>query len=127
MFAGPDGAGQDQILGRGDPLTARKRVNLCRTDALGGGEIKGLERLDLREAGLTQSLPDHGLVPRALLGAEHLVEILLVRPVGVARLTGQAFKDACDAGHLQRTRLRHDEIASDDGRGHAGAPVSQRS
>ena len=36
-LAGPDRAGEDQILRRGDPLAARERVDLGRADALGGG------------------------------------------------------------------------------------------
>ena len=39
-LAGPDRAGEDQILGRGDPLAARQRVDLRRADALGGGEVE---------------------------------------------------------------------------------------
>ena len=68
-FAGADRAGEDQILGRRDPLAARERVDLRRVDAVGGGEVEGVERLHLREARLAQPLADHRLVPRGLLGA----------------------------------------------------------
>ena len=39
-LAGADRAGEDQILGRGDPLAARQRVDLGRADALGRGEVE---------------------------------------------------------------------------------------
>jgi hypothetical protein len=126
-FASPDRARENQILGRGDPLAAREGVNLCRAHAVGGGEIKCIERLRLRKACLAESLPDHRLVSRGLLGAQDLVEILFMRPVCVARLAGEAFKDARDPGHLQRACLRDDEIAGDDGRRHTRAPVNHPS
>ena len=121
-FAGADRAGEDQILGRGDPLAARERVDLRRADAVGGGEVEGVERLHLRKARLAQPLADHRLVARGLLGGEHLVEVVLVRPVRIARLAGQAFKGARDAGQFQRARLRDDEIAGDGGGAHAAPP-----
>ena len=68
-FAGADRAGEDQILRRGDPLAARERVDLRRADAVGGGEVEGVERLHLREARLAEPLADHRLMPRGLLGA----------------------------------------------------------
>jgi hypothetical protein len=102
-------------------------VDLRRTYAVRRREIKRVQRLDLRETGVAQSLSHHRLMPRALLGAEHLVEVVLVRPVGITRLTGQPFKDTRDARQLQCARLREDEIAGDDTRGHADTPVSQPS
>ena len=48
-------------------------VDLCRVDALSGGEIKRVERLHLREARLAEALADDGLVPRGVLGTEDLV------------------------------------------------------
>ena len=39
-LAGPDRAGQDQILWRRDSLAPGERVDLRRVDALGDGEIK---------------------------------------------------------------------------------------
>ena len=54
-FAGADRTGEDQILGRGDPFAAREGVDLRRADAVGGGEIKGVERLHLREARLARA------------------------------------------------------------------------
>ena len=110
-LAGADRAGEDQILGRGDPLAARERVDLRRADAVGGGEVEGVERLHLGKARLAQPLADHRLVARGLLGAEDLVQIVLVRPVRIARLARQGFKRARDAGQLQRARVRDDEIA----------------
>ena len=89
--------GQDQILGRRDPLATRERVDLGRVHAVGGREIKRVERLHLREPGLVQPLPDHRLMPRALLGAQDFVQIVFVRPVRVARLPGEPFKRARDA------------------------------
>ena len=58
---------------------------------------------------------------------EDLVEIVLVRPVRIARLAGQGFKGARDAGQLQRARLRDDEIAGEGGGAHAAPPRSQPS
>ena len=97
-LAGANGAGQDQILGGGDPFATGERVDLRRVDAVGGGKIKGVERLHLREARLAQALADDRLVSGGLLGAENLVQIVLVEPVAVARLSGQAFKRA---GHTR--------------------------
>lgn len=77
-FAGADRPGDDQILGRSDPFPAGERVNLRGTDALDGGEIKGIEGLDLGKPRLAQSLTDHGLVSRGLLGAQHLLRAALL-------------------------------------------------
>ena len=126
-LAGADRAGEDEILGRGDPLAARQRVDLRRADALGRGEVKGVEGLDLRKARLAEPLADHRLVPRGLLGGEDLVEVVLVRPMRIARLTGQGFKRARDARQFQRPRLRDDEIAGEGGGAHAAPPRSQPS
>jgi len=126
-FAGTNRAGEDQILGGGDPLAARERVDLCRADTVGGGEVKGIEGLHLREARLAEPLADHGLVPRCLLRGEHLMEIVFVRPVRIARLAGQGFKGARDARHFQRPRLRDDEIPGERGGAHATPPRSQPS
>jgi hypothetical protein len=38
------GAGQDQILGRGDPFATRAGVDLRRVDAIGGRQITRVER-----------------------------------------------------------------------------------
>ena len=123
----PIGPGEDQILGRGDPFAAGEGVDLRRVDAVGGGEIKGVERLHLREARLAQALADDRLVSRGLLGAEDLVQIVLVRPVAVARLPGQAFKRAGHAGQLQRARVGDDQIADHRGGAHAPTSTSQPS
>ena len=49
-----------------------------------------------------------------------------MRPVCLARLTGEAFKDARDAWQLERAGLGDDQIASDAGGGHT-ASASQLS
>ena len=100
-LAGADGPREDQILGRGDPLAARERVDLGRVDAIGGGEVEGVERLYLREARLAEALADYRLVPRGLLGTEDLVEIVFVRPVGIPRLSGQASNARATPGNLR--------------------------
>jgi hypothetical protein len=79
-------------------------VDLGRADAVGGGEVEGVEGLHLRESRLAEPLADQGLVPRRLLRGEHLMEVVFVRPVRIARLAGQGFKGARDAGQLQRPR-----------------------
>ena len=61
-LAGADRPREDQILGRHHPLAARQCVDLRRIDAVGGGEVEGVERLHLREACLAQTLANHGLV-----------------------------------------------------------------
>ena len=122
----PIGPAKIRFSGARDPLAARERMNLRRVDALGGREIERVQRLDFGKARLSEALADHRFVPGRLLGAEDLVEILLVRPVRVARLAGEAFKDARDARHLQRAGLGDDEIAGDDGRAHtarSGQPL----
>ena len=124
---GPDRTGEDEILRRGDPLAAGQGMDLGRADALGGGEIKRVERLDLGKARLAEPLADHRLVPRRLLGGEDLMEIILVRPVRIARLTGQGLKGARDSRQFQRPRLRDDEIAGEGGGTHATPPRSQPS
>ena len=126
-LAGPDRAGEDQILGRGDPLAARERVDLGRADAVGGREVEGIEGLHLGKARLAEPLADHGLVPRRLLRGEHLVEVVFVGPVRIARLTGQGFERARDAGQFQRAGLRDDEIAGEGAGAHATPPRSQPS
>jgi hypothetical protein len=96
-FAGADRAREDQILGGRDPLAARQGVDLGRADALGGREVEAVEGLDLGKARLAQPLTDHGLVARGLLRGQDLVEIILVWPMRIARLTRQGFERARDA------------------------------
>lgn len=102
-------------------------MDLRRADAVGGGEIEGIEGLDLREARFTEPLADHGLVPRRLLRTEHLMEVVLVGPVCIARLAGQGFKGARDPRHFQCARLRDDEIPGEGSGAHATPPRSQPS
>lgn len=123
-FAGADRAGQDQIFGRGHPRATGERMDLRGADALGGREIEAVEGLDLGKARLAEPLANHGLVSRRLLGAEDFVQVVLVRPVRVARLPRQAFKHTGDARQLQRTGLGDDEITGEGGGRHAGASVS---
>ena len=111
-FCRANRAGEDQILRRGHPLAPRERMDLGRGDAVGGGEVEGIEGLHLRKARLAQPLTDDRLVARGLLGGEHFVEIVLVGPMRIARLTGQRFKRACNARQFQGPRLRDDEIAA---------------
>ena len=66
-------------------------------------------------------------MPRGLLRGEHLMEVILVWPMGVARLAGQGFKGARDARQFQRAGLRDDEITSQRGGAHAAPPRSQPS
>ncbi len=58
-FPRADRAGEDEILGRRHPLAPRQRVHLGGVDAIGRREIKGVKRLDLREASLSEPLADH--------------------------------------------------------------------
>ena len=51
----------------------RERVDLRCADAVGRGEVEGIEGLHLREARLAQALADDRLVPRRLLSTEDLV------------------------------------------------------
>jgi hypothetical protein len=117
---------QDQILGRGHPLAAGQRVDLRRADALGSGEIKQIKRFHLGEARLAQTLADDRLVPGRKLRAEHLLQIVFVRPVRVTRLAGEAFEGPGDPGELERPRMRDDEITGQR-RAHAGTSASQPS
>ena len=101
--------------------------SLRRADPLDGGEIKRVERFHLGEARLAEPLADHRLVARGLLRGEHLVEVILVGPMRIARLTGQGFEGARHARQFQRPRLRDDEIAGETGGAHAAPPRSQPS
>ena len=92
----PDRTGEDEILGRGDPLAPRQRVDLGRADAIRRGEVERVERLHLRKARLAQPLANDGLVARCLLGSEDLMEIILMRPMRITRLTSECLKRARD-------------------------------
>ena len=126
-LAGADGPREDQILGRGDPVAAGQRVELRGVDALGGGEVKGVERLDLREAGLAQPLPHHGLVPRRQLRREDLMQVVFVGPVGIACLSGHVLKHARHAGKLQGPRLQDHQVAGERADAHTATSRSQPS
>src|SRR6266511_1560106 len=97
-LAGANRARQNEILGGGDPLAARQRVDLSRADAVRRGEVERVERLHLRKARLPQPLANDGLMARRLLGGEDFVEIILMRPMRIARLTSECLKSARDPG-----------------------------
>jgi len=102
-------------------------MDLRGAHAIGGREVERVERLDLGEARLTEPLADYGLVARRLLGGQHLMEIVFVRPMRIARLASERFKGPRDAGQFQRPRLRDDEITAEGGGAHAAPPRSQPS
>ena len=126
-LAGPDRTRQDQILWRRHPLPTREGVDVRRIDAVRGGKVEGVERFDLWEARLVETLADDGLMARGLLGAEDFVQIVFVGPMTVAGLPGEAFKGAGHAGQLQRPRVGDDEIPDDRGGAHAPTSRSQSS
>ena len=64
---------------------------------------------------------------RGLLGGEDLVEVVLMGPMRIARLTRQGFEGARDAGPFQRPRLRDDGITGKGGGADAAPPRSQPS
>src|SRR5688572_31265662 len=101
-------------------------MDLRGAHALRGSEIKRVEGLHLGEAGLMEPLPDDRLMPRGLLGAQHLMQIVFVRPVAIARLTGKPLKGARDPRQVKGARLRHDEITNQP-RAHPTASLSQAS
>ena len=72
-------------------------MDLGRADAVRRGEVERVERPHLRKARLAQPLANHGLVAGRLLRGEDLMEIILMRPVRIARLTCEGFKRARDA------------------------------
>jgi hypothetical protein len=96
-------------------------------DAIGGRKVEGVERLHLGEARFAKALADHGLMPRGELRAEHLLEIVLMRPVRVARLAGEPFKAPGHAWQLERPGVGDHEIARQGRGAHAGTAVSQPS
>ncbi len=126
-FSGADRPREDQILRRGHPLAAGQGMELRGVDAVGRGEIEGVERLHFGKARLAEALSDHRLVAGGELRAEHFLEIVLVRPVRVSRLAGEAFKGPRHAWQLERARVRDHEIARQRGGAHAGTPISQPS
>jgi hypothetical protein len=73
-------------------------MDLGRADAVRGGEVEAVEGLHLWKARLAQALPDDRFMARGLLGGQDLVEIVLMRPMRIARLTCQGFEGARDAG-----------------------------
>jgi hypothetical protein len=126
-FPRADRPSENEILGGGDPFAPGQGVHLGGVDAVGRGEVKGVERLHLGKAGLAQALADDRLVARRLLGAEDLVQIVLVGPVAIARLPGESFKRAGHTGQLQRSRVGDDEIPDHRWGAHAPTSTSQPS
>ncbi len=55
------------------------------------------------------------------------MEIILMRPMRIARLTREGLKGARDARQFQRARLCDDEIAGERDGAHATPPSSQPS
>ena len=78
--------------------------------------------VSIREARLTEPLADYGLVSRRLLGGQHLMEVVFVRPMRIARLARERFKGPRDPGQFQRPRLHEDEITAEGGGAHAAPP-----
>lgn len=114
------------MFGRGDPLAARERVDLRCVEALSHLEIEGVEGLDLGKACFAEALADDGLVPGRQLGAEHLLQIVFVRPARVASLAREALEHARDARQLQGPGVGNNEVAGKDRRAHALEPPRPR-
>src|SRR5882724_4871800 len=111
-LAGADRPREDEVLGVGDPAAAVG--DLCGVHALGGVEVEGVERLELGEARLAQALAHGRLGAGGDFDGEDLVQVLLVRPVLLAGLAGEALVGAEQARHLERARLALDDLGDDD-------------
>ena len=61
------------------------------------------------------------------LRVEHFLQIVLVRPVRVPRLAGEAFKGPRHARELESAGVGQYEIAREGGGTHAGTAVSHLS
>ena len=108
---GPEGPARIRFSGA-VTHSPRASVWICVVEALGRRKVKRVERLDLGEARLAQPLAGHRLMPRRPLGTEDLLQIVFVRPVGIARLARQTLEDAGGAGQLQRTGVRKHEVSA---------------
>jgi hypothetical protein len=75
-------------------------VDLGGSDAFDRGKVEGFERFDFGKPPVMEALADHRFMTRRLLRGRDLVEIHLVRPVGVARLTRRRLESARDVGQL---------------------------
>src|SRR2546427_1246825 len=74
------------------------------------------------KAAACQPLLDGGLGARSDLGREHLVQVVLVRPVLLACLAGEVLEGARQAGHLELARLRAKNVGDDGGAAHSAPP-----
>jgi hypothetical protein len=101
---------------------ARQLGDLGRADALGGGEVELVERLQLGEHGRAQALLDRGLGARGDLDGERFMQIVLVRPVLLARLASEVLERARERGHLELARLHADDVGDDRGAAHRPPP-----
>jgi hypothetical protein len=88
-LAGADGASEQNIFAARNPLASGQLSDLRGREAIGDGEIEFVERLHFGERGRVQSLLDGGLGTRRDLDGENLVQVVLVRPVLLARLSGE--------------------------------------
>ena len=88
-LASADGACEQDILATRDPIPASQLRDLGRGEAFGGAEIELVQGLHLGECGGVQSLLDRGLRTGRDLDGENLVEVVLVGPVLLARLSGE--------------------------------------
>src|SRR5262249_3497984 len=111
-FSRTDGAGENDVVGASDPLTASELVDLCCADAsIGRSEVEGVERLHLWKTRVVETVSYRRIAARRLLRGEHLVQIIFVSPVLLSRLTRESFVDASESRHLERACLRSDELA----------------
>jgi hypothetical protein len=119
-LSGADRAGEDQIVGAVDPLSACELGDLCCADDT-VGPAKSKESALLAD---DASPPSRGAKSAR---QEHFVQKLLVAPVVFARLAGERLEDAHDAGHLERAGLRDDHLPGDDSAAHAAPRPSSAS
>jgi hypothetical protein len=124
----PDRPSEDQILGACDPLAARELGDDRRTHrTVGGGEVEGVERLELREAGVVDAVADRGLEPRRLLRREDLVQVVLVRPVLLTSVSRERLVRSSEPRHLEIARLGGNQLLGDRGATHSPPPRSHSS
>ena len=69
---------------------------------------------DLREARVAQALAHRRVAAGRDLDGEDLVQVILERPLLLARLACERLELASSAGHLELPRLLTDEVGDDD-------------
>ena len=121
-LAGADRSREEDVFTASDPIAASQVRALWRMNSLGGAEVELIERFHLGEAGGMQPLLDGGLGTRADLDGEHLVQVVLVRPVLLPCLAGEVLEGACEARHLELARLRAKHVGDDGGAAHRAPP-----